>query len=59
MQARLKKEMSMLQNDPPEGITCWPSNDNLLQWEAGLMGSPDTPYHGGFFRLKIVIPERY
>ena len=55
---RLKKELQMLSTDPPHGITCWPSNDKLNQWEVRLVGAVDTPYEGGVFKLEILVPER-
>ena len=56
---RLKKEMNILSTETPHGVSCWPLDDNLNQWEAMLIGVAETPYEGGVFRLKIQIPERY
>lgn len=56
---RLKKELQMLSTDPPHGITCWPSNDELNHWEVRLVGAVDTPYEGGVFKLEVLVPERY
>lgn len=55
----MKKELRMLCSDPPFGVTCWPKDDDLSQWEAKLVGSLETPYEGGVFKLEIIIPERY
>ena len=55
---RLNKELIMLRTDMPHGVSCWPLDDNLNEWEATLIGTAETPYEGGIFRLKIQIPER-
>lgn len=57
--SRLKKELNMLQKEPPHGVSCWPvSEDRLDHWEAKLIGGQDTPFEGGVFKLDISIPER-
>ena len=55
---RLKKELEMLNKDPPHGVSCWPVSDRLDHWEAKLVGGIDTPYEGGTFKLSIVLPDR-
>ena len=57
--SRMKKELERLQNDPPHGVSCWPKEGRLDCLEAKLLGSKDTPYEGGIFKLEIKIPERY
>eukprot|EP00743_Colponemidia_sp_Colp-15_P007088 GILK01007647.1.p1 GENE.GILK01007647.1~~GILK01007647.1.p1 ORF type:complete len:225 (+),score=15.12 GILK01007647.1:51-725(+) len=56
---RLKRELAMLQSEPPPGITAWPKEDSIDVLEAQIQGPIDTPYEGGVFKLEIVIPERY
>ena len=57
--ARMKKELSMLQKDPPHGVSCWPvSEDKLDRWEAKIIGGNGTAFEGGVFKLEIIIPER-
>ena len=56
---RLKKELTMLRTESPHGVSCWPLDDNLSEWEAKLIGGVDTPYEGGVFKLTIQIPQRY
>ena len=57
--SRMKKELERLRNDPPHGVSCWPKEGRLDCLEAKLLGSKDTPYEGGIFKLEIKIPERY
>lgn len=55
---RLQKEMNELAS-APEGVSAGPSGDNLYEWDAFIVGPPDTPYAGGLFKLKITFPDTY
>lgn len=55
----MKKEIKMLSESPPFGISCWPSGDSIDRLEAIILGGEDTPYSGGVFKLEIQIPDRY
>ncbi|XP_045176867.2 ubiquitin-conjugating enzyme E2 T-like isoform X2 [Mercenaria mercenaria] len=57
--ARMKKEIQMLTESPPYGISCWPNGDSIDRLEAIILGGEDTPYSGGVFKLEIQIPDRY
>ncbi|KAF9388804.1 Ubiquitin-conjugating enzyme E2 T [Mortierella sp. AD011] len=56
---RMKKELRDLEVSPPEGVICYPVDDNILHLKAELTGPKDTPYAGGIFKLDIHIPDRY
>lgn len=56
---RLKKEIMVLDRDPPPGVSCYPKEDNLTKLEAYIKGPPDTPYERGLFKLDIQIPNNY
>ncbi|XP_053312873.1 ubiquitin-conjugating enzyme E2 T isoform X2 [Spea bombifrons] len=56
--SRLKRELQLLNAEPPPGIMCWQHNSNMNDLRA-LVGSPGSPYEGGIFTLEILIPERY
>ncbi|PWN44837.1 putative ubiquitin--protein ligase hus5 [Ceraceosorus guamensis] len=32
---------------------------NLLEWDVGIPGKPDTPWAGGMYTLKMIFPEEY
>ena len=34
-------------------------NDNLYEWNSTYIGPSDTGYRGGFFVLKLSIPQNY
>ncbi|KAM3618533.1 uncharacterized protein V6R79_021413 [Siganus canaliculatus] len=57
--SRLKRELQMLSTEPPPGITCWQSEEQIDDLRAQIVGGADTPYEGGIFSLEIKVPERY
>ncbi|XP_057678719.1 ubiquitin-conjugating enzyme E2 T [Corythoichthys intestinalis] len=57
--SRLKRELDMLTNEPPPGITCWQIEEHIDDLQAQIVGGTGTPYEGGVFSLEIKIPERY
>jgi ubiquitin-protein ligase len=57
---RIKKEIEEMQKFPPENCSAGPLNDNnLFEWRATIMGPEGSPYHGGIFNLKIILPVDY
>ena len=56
---RLKKEMEMIEKDPPPGCSAWAAGDSAHELEAVIQGADDTPYAKGCFRLRITVPQRY
>lgn len=58
-QRRLMKEVKMLKDQPTEGISCYPKDDQLSSLSASVMGPEDSPYKGGLFQLEIQIPDNY
>ena len=56
---RLKKELTEIQNDPPSNCSAGVINDNLMSWEATILGPSDSPYSGGIFKLSLDFPADY
>lgn len=57
---RLFQEYKHLTQDPPDGITAGPvEEDDLFIWEALIEGPEDTPYEGGIFPAELKFPKDY
>ena len=56
---RINKELKDITKDLSENINAWPINNDLLNWEATIIGPSDTPYADGIFFLKITLPNDY
>ncbi|PWY91327.1 ubiquitin-conjugating enzyme [Aspergillus sclerotioniger CBS 115572] len=58
---RLLRELKDYTNSPNEALLhLGPvDEDDLLHWEAVLKGVKGTPYEGGLWSLKILIPPNY
>ncbi|CAI5746182.1 unnamed protein product [Peronospora destructor] len=59
MRGRMRKEIAMLERDPPFGVSAWPKDDKIDHLEAQILGPDGSPYEKGVFQLEIEIPERY
>ena len=56
---RLLRDFKSLSDDPPEGISGVPRNNNIMVWDAVICGPDETPFEGGTFRLTINFTEEY
>lgn len=61
---RIQKEMSdmahSIHKDIPENISAGPVQPNdLLHWDATIIGAVGTPYEGGMFKLQMTFPNNY
>ena len=67
---RVLADYKYYQRNPPSGITCRIHEDNMLIWDACILGyayysnrmmsrPEDTPWEGGTFFLRIEISEQY
>jgi len=56
---RLFKELQEFNQDPPCHISTGPIGDDIRHWEATIIGSEDSPYENGIFKLKITFPDDY
>lgn len=56
---RLMKDLEIYENDKPDGIWLWPSENNIQELYAIVVGPKDTPYADGFFFFKINVKNTY
>jgi ubiquitin-conjugating enzyme E2 A len=48
-----------MQTDPPAGVSASPVPDNVMTWNAVIIGPADTPFEDGTFRLVMQFEEQY
>lgn len=57
---RLMTEYKQLINDPPDGISAGPADeDNFFEWECLIQGPEGTGYEGGLFPATLSFPQDY
>jgi len=56
---RLLKEINRLRSEPPEGIRIKTNDEDIFDLVGIIQGPADTPYEGGFFRVKFTFTEEF
>lgn len=56
---QVSKELRDLVRQPPEGIRVFPNEEDITDIQATVEGPPGTPYVGGVFRVRLVLPKEY
>ncbi|KAG8471216.1 hypothetical protein KFE25_009637 [Diacronema lutheri] len=56
----LMKQLKELNKSPVEGFSAGLVDEsNPFDWDICIMGPPDTPYEGGFFKALMTFPRDY
>uniref|UniRef100_A0A5S6QMW1 E2 ubiquitin-conjugating enzyme n=1 Tax=Trichuris muris TaxID=70415 RepID=A0A5S6QMW1_TRIMR len=56
----LRKQLAELKKKPVDGFSAGLVNDDdVYRWEVLVIGPPDTPYEGGFFKAHLDFPQDY
>jgi len=53
------RDFKRLQEDPPEGVSGAPGENNIMQWNAVIFGPHETPFEDGTFKLMMEFCEEY
>ena len=56
---RLRKEHQKLHKNPIPNCSATPSDNNILKWNALILGPKDTVYEGGIFKLEFNFSLKY
>lgn len=57
---RIKNEINILKKNSIYNCSAGPINpDDLFNWNATIIGPPDSPYEGGVFKLDIKFTNEY
>jgi ubiquitin-conjugating enzyme E2 C len=57
---RLQTElMQLMMSKENDGISAFPSDDNLLKWKGTIQGCESTPYEGQVYKLLILFSNDY
>ena len=56
----LRKQLQELNKNPVEGFSAGVIDESdIFKWEVMVIGPPDTPYEGGFFKSHLIFPKDY
>ena len=55
----LRRQLTELTRNPPEGVSVGPKGDSLFTWEVMIVGPAGTPFEGGFFRAEMAFPDTF
>ncbi|EDV29346.1 uncharacterized protein TRIADDRAFT_20134 [Trichoplax adhaerens] len=51
--------LTELQRKPTEGFSAGLQDDDIFKWAVMIIGPPDTPFEGGFFKAHLDFPRDY
>ena len=58
-QCILMKQFREMSDNPPVGFTIGLKDENVFEWEIGIIGPPETIYESGYFLSLLTFPNDY
>ncbi|KAI0986849.1 hypothetical protein GJ496_008018 [Pomphorhynchus laevis] len=56
----LQRQLKELMKNPVDGFSAGlVSDENVFEWDVLIMGPPDTPYEGGYFKARLYFSPEY
>ncbi|CAH3190462.1 unnamed protein product [Porites evermanni] len=56
---RLMRDFKRISDEPPDGVSGAPCDNNIMIWNAVIFGPKDTPFEDGTFKLQMEFTEEY
>lgn len=56
---RIKADVKELAAHPSSRYYAQPLEDNMFEWHFTIRGPPDTPFEGGVYHGRILLPAEY
>lgn len=56
---RLMRDLKVMEQSSPEGVSAHPVEDDLMHWRAVIFGPEDSIWEGGIFKLDMVFTAEY
>ncbi|KAG9391100.1 Ubiquitin-conjugating enzyme [Carpediemonas membranifera] len=57
--SRIMRDLMKMHSDSPPGISAAPVSDDIMHWQAIILGPEDTPWENGIFELTVDFPDDY
>jgi len=55
----LQRQLMEFSKQANDGFSAGLVGDDLFNWEIIIIGPPETPYEGGYFKARLVFPRDY
>ena len=56
---RLLRDLSRIEKEAEDSIFAGPNEDNILNWEAVILGPESSAWEGGIFKINLKFSEEY
>lgn len=56
---RILADVKELQKHPSNRYHAAPLEENMFEWHFTIRGPPDTPFEGGIYHGRILLPSEY